>query len=675
MTIDISTASLGDLDAIDSLMKANSETLGFLPRVALCEYVRNGGVLVAKDSKDTIVGYLLYGENQHYFRLAHLCVAGDSRGKGIASKLVEALKGIATTQRIIRLHCRRDFTASKLWPRLGFLPLEEKQGRSVEGHLLTLWCLTLTPNDQLSLFQARVSDEGLDAVIDAQVFFDFEETFSEKGMPSKALLSDSLAGMLRLYITDEMFNEINRNNNNVRRKSSRERAHMFSQVHPDSDLVSTYDSMLRPLFPRNPRPSDESDVRQLAKAAASDASIFVTRDRDLLAKGEAIKRLLNLDVISPTNLLIRLHEVENRHSYMADMIAGSRLRWQRLSSNDLATVLVDPFLAPGERKGTFTTRLESLVSSNLSNCWCDLLWSDQEVIAIRVMELSSDDVLSVRLGRVSQLTRESELISRFIATDALARAIDLRMIAVQIAQDAGVTDQASFLTQIGFVENGDNLIRYCFSQSTSRASAIDSIRKTSPLAVPSYLGVSANDLSRLCSPIHLECADEEYFLIPIRPGYALSLVDRHASANDLFGGVRDVLLRWDNIYYRSKDRQHMLKPPARILWYVSGDVGQIVAVSHLDSVEVDSATRLFRKYAKFGILEWRDIFAMCKGDPEREIMALEFSHTFSFRSPVSLTVLRRVYDEEDRTLVLRSPSRVTRTAFRRIFQLGFGEKS
>lgn len=674
MTIDISTASLGDLDAIDSLMKANSETLGFLPRVALCEYVKHRGVLVAKDGEDRIVGYLLYGGNKHYFRLAHLCVAGGFRGNGLASKLVEELKGIATTQRLIRLHCRRDFAASKLWPRLGFLPLEEKRGRSLEGHLLTLWCLTLAQNDQLTLFQARVSGEGLDVVVDAQVFFDFEEPVTEKSMPSKGLLSDSLAGMLRLCITDEMFNEINRNNDDVQRKSSRERAHMFPQVHPDSDLVSTYDSMLRPLFPGNLRPSDESDVRQLAKTAASDASMFVTRDRDLLAKSEAVKRLVNLDVMSPTNLLIRLHEVENQHSYMADMIAGPRLRWQRLSSRDLDTVVVDPFLAPGERKGAFTTRLESLVSSNLSNCWCDLLWSDQEVIAIRVMELVSNVVLSLRLGRVSRLTRDSEMISRFIATDAIARAIDLRMIAVQIARDAGVSDQASFLAEIGFVEDGENLIRYCFSQSTSRTSVLGSIRRTSPLAAPTYLDVSSNDLSRLCSPIHLECADEEYFLIPIRPGYALSLIDRHASAKDLFGGVRDVLLRWDNIYYRSKDRQGMLKPPARILWYVSGDVGQVVSVSHLDSVEVDSATRLFRKYAKFGILEWRDIFSMCNGDPQREIMALEFSHTFSFRSPISLAALRRVYDEEDQALVLRSPSRVSRTTFRRIFQLGFGER-
>ena len=656
-------------------MKANSRTLGFLPRAALDQYVRDGGVLVAKYRQDQVVGYLLYGGTKQYIRLAHLCVAESHRGQGIAKQLVETLKCAATTQRTIRLRCRRDFPANEMWQRLGFIPLEERRGRSLEGHNLTLWCLTLAADDQLSLFQAQVSDEGLDAILDAQVFFDLEEPESDKSRPSKALLSDYLEGALRLWITDEMFNEINRNSNAARRKASRERAHLFPRVQPEGDLVEDYDAILRTCFDSPSRPSDESDIRQLAKAAASAANVFVTRDRELLSRAEEIKELVDLDVVSPTNLLMQLHEIENQTSYTADLISGPRLRWRRLSSRDLITVPLDVFLAQGERKGAFTTRLESMVSTSRTDGWCELLWSEDEAIALRIVQVCRDGVLSVRLARVSRVTSERELISRFIAIDAISQAVDRGLKAVRIEPDAGFVGQRSFLGRIGFVEDGASFIRYCFSTTSTIESTLDAIEEISPQASVSYRDATTNELSRLCSPIHLRCTDDRHFLVPIRPGYALSLVDRRASARDLIGGVRGVLLRWDNVYYRAKNRQHMLKPPARVLWYVSGSVGEVVAVSHLDSVEVDSASQLFRKFEEFGILSWSDIFAMCDGDHNREIMALKFSHTFSFRSPVSLSTLRNVYGELEQPLVLQSPSEVVQSVFARVFQLGFADTS
>ena len=70
---------------------------------------------------------------------------------------------------------------------------------------------------------------------------------------------------------------------------------------------------------------------------------------------------------------------------------------------------------------------------------------------------------------------------------------------------------------------------------------------------------------------------------------------------------------------------------------------------------VDKPKRLFAKFKKYGILEWRDLYKMCGSDPEKEIMALSFPHTFPFRKPVSLQALRAVYQEEGVGLGLQSP--------------------
>ena len=118
----------------------------------------------------------------------------------------------------------------------------------------------------------------------------------------------------------------------------------------------------------------------------------------------------------------------------------------------------------------------------------------------------------------------------------------------------------------------------------------------------------------------------------------------------------------------------MLVPPARILWYVSRSEKQIVAVSHLDEVEIDIPQELFKKFKRFGILEWKNIYELCDGDLSKEIMALKFSHTFPFRQPVSLEAMRTVFEEDNVGLSLQPPSKIPIETFRKLFRLGYPDR-
>ena len=157
MDVDISVSklTLTDLESVDELMKRHSQTLGFLPTAALRDYLCNEGVIGAKVNGQ-LIGYLLYGDNRDYFRICQLCVMEQYRGQGIATRLVSFLKESATTQKAIRLRCRRDFSVNEIWPKLGFVPLNEAPGRSKDGHFLTLWCLTLALDDNLVQVKGKV---------------------------------------------------------------------------------------------------------------------------------------------------------------------------------------------------------------------------------------------------------------------------------------------------------------------------------------------------------------------------------------------------------------------------------------------------------------------------------------------------------------------------------------
>lgn len=668
MNVTISQLSLVDLNPVDELMKRNSRTLGFLPREALQSYLGKGSVLGAKTDDGNLVGYLLYGDRTNYFRITHLCVLQEYQGQGIARQLVDDLRKSATTQKSIKLNCRRDFPANTMWPKLGFVALGEKPSRSKAGHPLVIWQLTLEPDDQLALFQGKTSTDALDIIIDAQIFFDFTEPDSDKAMPSKALLSDFLVDSLDLWITDELLNEINRQDDPKKRKTAQSKAQNFRTIEYDIDLVEDFEKRLKIVLPSN-KPSQESDIRQLAKAATSNVKTFVTRDGDLLKDSKNIFDAIGLEVVSPAELIIQLHELTDGQSYAPNRIAGLNLRWKRLTVKDLIDFPFPSFQKYRERKGKLKEKLESLIVDT-DQSECELLRSDDDIIAIRVLMNSSNKILNVPLARIATSVNRS-LFGRFLIADTVSKAAEKNIEIVKFDTSSLTPSLIPDLIEMGFIEQDNIFIRFCFSSYLNHAEVLTAISELNPEFRGIYQTMSDIELERRCSPLVLDCVDQNYFLIPIQPHYAMGLIDREQSSNSLFGGNPHILLRWDNVYYRSKNRHKMLVAPARILWYVTGKKKEIVAVSTLDEVVIDSAKELFRKFKKFGILEWRDIFKMCNGDPLKELMALKFSHTFPFKKPISLDDLRDIYNQNNTGLFLQGPSKVAPEIIRELFQKGY----
>lgn len=651
-------------------MKRHSQTLGFLPTEAIHDHLDRGGVLGAKVDRN-LVGYLLYSSNSKRFRITQLCVSREFRGKGIARLLLEKLKDSTTTQTAISLNCRRDFPANEMWPRLGFVSIGEKPGRSAAGYLLTQWHLALHTAHQpeLELFKAQTSDEALDVIIDAQVFFHFFEADGLETATSKALLADFLVDSLNLCITDEILNEINRNDDPELRKLNRERSERFPQVQPNLDSVEDCASRLKQILPSN-SPSQESDIRHLAKAAASEVDIFVTKDQGLLSKARAIADLVGLQVMSPTELIVQVHQLSESQSYSADRIAGFRLGWHRFGKEDFQVFPLDAFLNEGEGQRRFRQTLSHFLGSpNLYTC--DLLKDGDDIAIVRTMRNDSPGTISIPLARVANSPNRT-LYGRFLVADTLAKAVELNQDVVEFKASAISPYLRPDLLDMGFTAHPNRYSRFCFSRILSRPEALERIAELSPGARPAYEEMSDLELERHCSPVSL-AAEQDYFLIPIRPGYALSLFDRRQSANDLIGGDTTVLLRWDNVYYRVGTLHKMLKPPARLLWYVSSPQKQVIAVSCLDDVTINTPKELLKRFKRFGVLEWDSLYKMSKHDTSAKLMALRFSHTFLFREGISLSRIEAIYKEHGRGVFLQGPSRVPAEIFRDVYLSGYPE--
>ena len=666
----ISVLTIADLDAVDELMKRYGSTLGFLPLAAIKDYLQKECVLGAKTQDGRLVGYLMYAANRDRFRIAQLCVSEARRGQGVARQLLEALKASASTQKIVTLRCRNDYLAHRMWPKLGFVPIDESPGRSKEGHPLTLWRLQLARHDQLELFRANMSDDVLDVVIDAQIFFDFDRPDGDVTQPSKALISDLFIDSVNLWFTDELLSEINRNRNASEREEARTRARQFFEVKHHPPLVESFVAKLKQILPSQ-KANQLSDIMHLAKTAASEIDIFVTRDRPLLTKAAQIEEAVNAHVLSPTGLIARLRELSETQPYAPDHVSGLNLSWHRLTSEDLVAFPFDRFLQHGERPRDLEAKVHSLLSDT-PRTEVEVLRSSNEPIALRGLAYGSPSSLTITFCRVTNSVQSSS-IRHFPVADVINKAVTKNLDMLKVEDSAVPLDLLATLPEMAFTRYGGGFVRFCLTRYLERDAALSKIAGLLPDCADKYADMSELELERSCSPLISDAA-QNYFLISIRPSYARNLVDRRLSSSDMFGGDPDVLLRWSNVYYRAATQHKMLTAPGRILWYVSGDSKEIAAVSHLDEVVLDRPKELFRRFRRYGTFEWKHLYETCGGDISKKVMALLFSHTFPLRRRVPLDDIWEVFDEDGVARTLQSPRKIQPGTFRKLFRLGYPEQ-
>ena len=453
----------------------------------------------------------------------------------------------------------------------------------------------------------------------------------------------------------------------------RQNADLYPQVLYEPKTAERYREILKDFLPSN-KPSEVSDINHLALAAASNVSIFITRDKGLLKKSDQIKSTTNLDVLDPTNLIIRLHESSNKDSYTTNPISGLSLLWCRLKNENFPPNLYEHFLLKGERLHQFKEKLDFFLA-NPARYRCLLLSSNNEIVAIRVDETESDSTLITHFCRVRQRPTIEPLFIGYLVTSTLYEAINRKCCLVKFTADSVFPGLLPNLLDRGFEKCNENYVRFCIASSLNSYQVLEKIESLCPEVVGKCSGMTDSELEQYCSPLNILTNQQPKIQIPIRPEYAISLINCDLATEDLFGGNVQVLLKWTNVYYRKKSHQNLLRSSVGILWYVSSgrhETGKIVATSRLDEVEIGTPKDLYKKFKHDGILDWEELYTMCDKDANKEIMVLKFSHTFPFRNPVNLESLKEVYAKTTgKKPILWSPAKLDFEIFNKLFELGY----
>ena len=665
------------LDAVRSLWRVNSDTLGFFPDGAFADYAHQRQIIVAQDASGECVGYLLYRVSKGKATIAHLCITDNVRRQGHARALVEHVIGLTGHLRGISLLCRRDFPAYDMWPEFGFGALYEKRGRAADGSELTYFWLS---HNQPDLFANETA--AFNVVIDSNVFVDLADS---RNVESQGLLADWLQESIRLCLTVEHFNEFNRSDDSLLRTKRRKQAAYYHRLESDPEAYRNAKQLLGPLFPNLVTPQDKSDFRHLARTLAVGAWAFVTRDEGMLQRSDAVYALCGLPVVPPAELIGRIDELLHEREYQHFRVAGTKgVFRQRANSTD--DELIGAIKVHGETKRHLNDQIRSFLSDPQRFTCATIRDGNDNPLAFYVVE-RQPRFDAVRMLRTCA-HRLAGTLARTILTDIIFKATRDRQAGVIFAEP-NVTNDLHFRLRPTWVSSPfRRALKLVPSGVHPTAAVADWVEEIgSPdVSIAQLAGLlrstlgpnAASEVEHVLWPVKLADAGLPSYIIPIRPEYAQHLFDESLAKQTLFGADIDLALNPESVYYRDA-RPKVIEAPGRILWYASKDDGfegsiRIRACSRIAEVCIDKPKVLFKRFQRLGVYKWSDVVQTAKGDYDREIMAVRFHDTEPIGA-IKWDAFQTILKKHAVFTQLQSPCRIPQHVFNEIYTLALSSSS
>lgn len=623
----------GELEEVFRLYRANSRQLGFLPRGAFEEFARLGTLVTATDA-DRLAGYLAYRVAGSEAVLVHLCVREDFRCKGVASALMTQLFADTGHLRAVRLSCREEYAANKMWPRFGFTCLGEHPGRGRDGG--RLFCWTRSHESQLPLLehiQTRAREGRRTAVVDANVFYDFYESV-QRAAESQSVLADWLEPEVLICVTVEMRNEIARQQDTSRREDLRRRLTAFQMLEADVVAFGATCEALDPLLPPIRSQSDESDRRQLGHAIAKQAHFFITRDTVLLDHSDILRERFGIEVLRPSDFVLQLHADVAPNAYQPVRLAGTTIKERPPRSE--SELLPFQRFAASEPKADWLKLCRKLLTDPDRFRLHLVEPPDTPPRVFYALDSTNPDALEIVALRTLSHSLTPTLLRRIIS-DVVRQAFaeKKRWVACDDAGDP-VTEES--LEELGFRRTGSGFKKMIVHGVVTKSQALE----VSPPFRPCESVFTI--MERQLWPLKVMDAEIPSFIVPIRPYWAAQLFDAELARWDLFGADHRLALALENIYYSAS--AITIPPGSRILWYVSKSGRQAVKEVRACSLCVETvrepAHQLFRRFNRLGVYKWADIVRVTRGDPSSELSAYRFAFTETFATPISWGSIQQI---------------------------------
>lgn len=668
------------LSAVIALGDRYRGTMGQMPYAGFEEAAAADHIVVAiasqRENEETVVGYCLYDPTkkaERYVRIAHLCVADDHRGRGVAKRLIEAVRTRCADRLGLRLKCRRDWPVNNVWPALGFEPVRNVRGRSKEGHELTEWC---SPNRNEDLFSVPLSPDQLLVAIDSNVFCDLygldpERRSRYSGTVALLAATEQIRLARPSSLTTELNNTpVQRNREHLLRTAAASGLPVLTGARAEVERVRRRLVAGVPVTAGDPSLND--DALLLAEAAVGGADVFVTRDGNAVSLlGPAAFKEYDIVVMDPTELPSHLDQLASAAQYLPAQLAethytvgpGTSATWD---PNGLGVLLDN---AGGERRPHFRQLLRGIAERS------------GEGTTRRLMQTPEGQTLAAWASHVEAGTLIVPLLR--VGAGPLRRTIT-RQVLIQLRRTAA----AAGVNEITITDahSGGGVVEVLRQDGFHAGPRPPAGREVSAVSVGYAINACASwsEISRLVDahapgqdaelPDASAAAEYERIWWPAKiTDGALStwiVPIRSVFADELLGHIPTLLprdeglgLSREHVYYRTGRTQ--LEAPGRIVWYASGRDKSAVACSRLTDSIIGSPEALHRAFRQFGV--WSLDQVRASADSRGKVNALRFADTEIFPNMVPLERLRELSDR-GATFTFQSPTSISGDQFAGLYK-------
>jgi GNAT superfamily N-acetyltransferase/predicted transcriptional regulator len=640
----VSPAQKELIDKAVALGDRYTKTLGLLTPPAYRKHAEDGGLLAAVEA-DEVIGYALFGlpKRSAHIRLAHLCVAEEQRGRGIARMLVDEIKGRYPQRLGIKAKCRRDYDLSAMWRSLGFVPHGEVRGRGRDGEILDGWWLDLGHPD---LFAEVESDALLVVTVDHGVFTDLRGlSDTAEAEQSRALEAGWMTDLVELAYTPQLVHEIRDLTDTAERQHQRAALTGLRKLSPIPAAVDERSAeLLQAATQALPDLTVHAELQRclqyIAETSCAGLQVLATRDPLLARLADVAWEVARVRVVSPATVTLHVDELRQAQMYRPADLMGTEFRSSEVAPGAEEELVAFFHQSGHDDRSAFAERLRSLNKGTVA--WHRELLRDGEgrPVALYAWALDGRTLIVPVLRTAGHPLEETLARQLLFLLKRLGRDYGAEIIRISDPHPSEVAKAAA--GDDGYFEHDGRLVallvNVCGTAAEVEAVAGGLARELTVETTTLRAGMPAEVaavVERAWWPAKVIDSKLPSFLLPIKPRWSTELFNVPAMLvprSDVLGISRE------HVYYRSSGRRGE-SVPARLLWYVSEGKsaveGQmVVGSSRLDEVLIDTPDTLFSKFEHLGVYGRAEVQEAA--DASGHAMALRFADTEIFPKPVTL---------------------------------------
>lgn len=651
----------------------NKRSFGFITPSAYQESIAKGNLwILAYERK--YVGHLLLGGKYPVIKIFQLYISNSYKNRGYGRFLVDKLIQYAKSEyyQSISAKVAAELPAIKFWEKVGFKLIDQESGRG-NTRLINRYAVDIDENtlfeigikgeiNQLSELIAKNTPLSHIPIytIDLNVLFDYIKKRKNELFVAH-LISMAMAGHIRIVVTKEFSNELQRNSSGedpvLRFAETISTLPELNQKQNKAIINELY-TLIFPDTKESQKINDKSDIIHIASSIVNEVDGFITSEKKILRHSHTIRKKYGIEVLSPYELFS-----ENTGFEDLSVLSGeNEIFISRIDIPINIKTILDSF------QGILSNRAQTEIRWSNFNTFYQISISDTPIgcLGIQIIQKTHQKINAVLVidENAPEIFHIADSCLNLLFETTLNR--DFSQINLKIIKDASVI--AGILKERGFLKTDDT--GHAFAEYTKIwinkvitkkvwTSVIEFFKDSIGFEInplfPNYNEIASGgiilhynaekyriklfDFEQYFSPSILLCKGRPGVIVPIQKNYSEAFFPQKKSQGELFAD-KIASVSFEKVYFKAPRQQKCNSRGMLAFFYESGKDGgskTIIGYGRITSSQIVQTDNISDRFYRQGVLSTDGVRQRSKNN---KIHVITFSNFSLFTTPIPYSKLK-----------------------------------